>query len=75
MSETVGSSHQAKGQALLHVAGSGVGTALGSLSGGIILEKAGLTAALLWALFMALSGVALVFHFTARPRRSLRSRP
>ncbi len=75
VSETVGSSHQAKGQALLHVAGSGVGTALGSLSGGIILEKAGLTAALLWALFMALSGVALVFHFTARPRRSLRSRP
>ena len=68
--EAIDGANQAKGQALISVAGNGVGAALASLFGGTIFDRFGVLGGTVFASALALLGLLCVWLGTGGGRRS-----
>lgn len=69
VSEKLDVANQNKGQSLFHIACAGLGAAMGLLISGLLLDRAGTDAMLLYLLGSAVAGCAVVFWAT-RPSRT-----
>ena len=68
VAQTLAPGDQLKGQSLIHVAGSGLGAAIGGAAGGVLLDIGGIRLSLLFALLCALAAL-VTFTLSTRNNR------
>ena len=70
VAETIDSANQNKGQALISIAGNGVGAALASLFGGTICDLYGVTGGVIFASALSFVGMLSVFYATSGVKKT-----